>query len=166
MGAIVRTERHSWAGALRATVGPPRVQAGDAAVTRRACHVPCRHSEPQGFTHDREAASSAGSVWHAGGRGQRPERRDIGQRCGSQALEVAWMPRDDPMFLFSIYFIFTESGGEGEREGETHPCVVASHAPPTGDPAHNPGICPDWELNQQPFGLQASPQSTEQQQPG
>ena len=25
---------------------------------------------------------------------------------------------------------------------------------PTGDLAHNPGMCPDWELNWQPFGSQ------------
>ena len=31
--------------------------------------------------------------------------------------------------------------------------------------AHNPGMCPDWELNQQPFGSQASAQSTEPHQP-
>ena len=37
--------------------------------------------------------------------------------------------------------------------------------PPTGDLACNPGIYPDWELNQQPFGLQASIQSTEPHQP-
>ena len=55
----------------------------------------------------------------------------------------------------------------GEREGEKHQCVVASHVPPTGDLAcHNPGMCPDWELNQQPFGSQASAQSTERHQPG
>ena len=38
--------------------------------------------------------------------------------------------------------------------------------PPTGDLAHNPGMCPDWELNPRPFGLQASTQSTEPHQPG
>ena len=43
--------------------------------------------------------------------------------------------------------------------------MVASHMLPTGDPAHNPGVCPDWESNQQPFGLQAGAQSTELQQP-
>ena len=43
---------------------------------------------------------------------------------------------------------------------------VASHAPPTGDLARNPGLCPEWESNQRPFGLQASTQSTEQHQPG
>ena len=31
----------------------------------------------------------------------------------------------------------------------------------TGDLAGNPGICPDWESNLRPFGLQASTQSTE-----
>ena len=44
--------------------------------------------------------------------------------------------------------------------------MTASHAPPTGDLICNPGLCPDWELNQRPFGLQASTQSTEQHQPG
>ena len=41
-----------------------------------------------------------------------------------------------------------------------------SHAPPTGHLARNPGMCPDWESNQQPFGSQASTQSTEPHQPG
>ena len=30
--------------------------------------------------------------------------------------------------------------------------------PPNEDLAHNPGMCPDWELNQQPFDLQARTQ--------
>ena len=51
------------------------------------------------------------------------------------------------MFL-KILFIFREMGREGEREGEKHQCVVASHEPPTGDLAQNPGMYPDWELNQ------------------
>ena len=42
-------------------------------------------------------------------------------------------------------FIFRERGREGEREGEKHQC--ASCAPPTGDLARNPGMCPDWESN-------------------
>ena len=53
-----------------------------------------------------------------------------------------------------------------EREGEKQQCVVASHVPPTGDPAHNLGMCYDWELNQGPFGLQAGAISTEPHQPG
>ena len=34
--------------------------------------------------------------------------------------------------------------------------MVASHVPPTGDLACNPGMCPDRESNQQPFDLQPS----------
>ena len=33
--------------------------------------------------------------------------------------------------------------------------------PPAGDLAHNPGMCPNWESNQGPFGSQAGTQSTE-----
>ena len=44
--------------------------------------------------------------------------------------------------------------------------MVAFCTPPTRDLAHNPGMCPAQELNQQPFGLQASAQSTEPYQPG
>ena len=41
-----------------------------------------------------------------------------------------------------------------------------SCAPPTGDLACNPGMCPDWESNQQPSGSQAGTQSAEPHQPG
>ena len=40
-----------------------------------------------------------------------------------------------------------------EREGEKHQYAVASHVPPTGDPAHKPGLCPDGEVNRRPPGL-------------
>ena len=63
-------------------------------------------------------------------------------------------------------FIFKDRGREGEREGKKHHRVVASHMPPTGDLARNPGMCPDWESNQQPFGSQACAQSTELHHPG
>ena len=43
--------------------------------------------------------------------------------------------------------------------------MVASRMPPVEDLVLNPGMCPDWELNQQPFGLQAGTQSTEPHQP-
>ena len=36
-----------------------------------------------------------------------------------------------------IYLFFRETGMEGERKGEKHQCVVASHAPQTGDLARN-----------------------------
>ena len=52
-------------------------------------------------------------------------------------------------------------GREWEIEGEKHQCVIASHVPPTGNLACYPGMCPDWESNQQPFGSKAGTQSTE-----
>ena len=57
------------------------------------------------------------------------------------------------MFLKTL-FIFREWGRDGDREGEKCQCVVASHVAPTGDLARNPGMCPDWELNWQPFDSQ------------
>ena len=67
---------------------------------------------------------------------------------------------------YLFIYLFLERGREGDREGEKHQCVVASHAPPTGDLARNPGIFPDWESNLRPFGSQASTQPTEPHQPG
>ena len=58
------------------------------------------------------------------------------------------------LFKKNYLFIFRERGTDGEREGKKHQCVVASHVAPTGDLGYNPGMCPDWELNQQPFDSQ------------
>ena len=58
------------------------------------------------------------------------------------------------------------SDSSAKSLGEKHLCVVASQAPPIGDLAHNPGMCPDWELNWRPFCSQAGAQSTEPHQPG
>ena len=38
--------------------------------------------------------------------------------------------------------------------------------PQPGDRTHNPGMCPDLELNWQPFALQDDAQPTELHQPG
>ena len=38
---------------------------------------------------------------------------------------------------------FRQRGWEGDRVGEKHQCVVASHLSPTGDLAHNPGMSPE-----------------------
>ena len=46
------------------------------------------------------------------------------------------------IFLRFYLFIFRE-GREGEREEKKHQCMVASHVPPSGDLAYNPGMCPD-----------------------
>ena len=68
--------------------------------------------------------------------------------------------------VFLFVCVLREKGREGEREGEKHQCVVASSTPLTGDLAWNPGMCPDWELNQWCFGSQARAQYTELHQPG
>ena len=39
-------------------------------------------------------------------------------------------------------FIFRERGREGEREGEKHQCVVASHVAPTEGPGPQPRHVP------------------------
>ena len=43
---------------------------------------------------------------------------------------------------------------------------IASGTAPIRDLAHNQGMCPDWESNCQPSGLEASAQSTEPYQLG
>ena len=53
-----------------------------------------------------------------------------------------------------------------EKEGGKHQCVVASYAPPSGDVARNPGMCPNWESNRRHFGSQGGTESTEPHQPG
>ena len=40
------------------------------------------------------------------------------------------------------YYLFIFREGKGGREGEKHQIVVASHAPPIGDLACDPGMCP------------------------
>ena len=56
----------------------------------------------------------------------------------------------EPSFVFKdVIYLFLERGEGKERGRETFP-----------------GMCLDWELNQQPFGSQAGTQSTEPHQPG
>ena len=49
--------------------------------------------------------------------------------------------------FMKILFIYFQTEGKGKRKREKHPCVVAFHRRLTGDLAHNPGMCPDWESN-------------------
>ena len=70
-------------------------------------------------------------------------------------------------FFYFKHFIYFKREEKGKKKrGREHQSMVASHTPPTGDLACNPGTCPDWESNQRPFGLQAGTQSTEPHQPG
>ena len=69
-------------------------------------------------------------------------------------------------------YLFLERGERREKERERNINVQEIHllvdscTPPTGDLAHNPGMCPDWESKWWPFGFQSSTQSTEPHHPG
>ena len=54
------------------------------------------------------------------------------------------------MFFFKDFiYLFLERGERMEKERERNINVwLPLVQPPTGDLAHNPGMCPDWELNQ------------------
>ena len=69
------------------------------------------------------------------------------------------------LFLKKRFYLFIFRRGKGGGEAEKHQCVVASHMPPTGGLAGNPGVSPDWESNQGSFGSQARTQSAEPHQP-
>ena len=61
------------------------------------------------------------------------------------------MEAEQLTFTFSFFkrlYSFLERGRKGEREGEEHQCVVASHtSPATGGLDRNPGMYPAWESN-------------------
>ena len=84
-----------------------------------------------------------------------------------QLMDVSLTCRCFPLTVVfkDFIYLFLDRGERG-RKRRKHQCVVPSHTPPTGDLAYSPGMYPDWELNQRPFGLQASTQSTEPHQPG
>ena len=69
------------------------------------------------------------------------------------------------MFLKYFIYLFSErgEGREEERERNINVWLPLVH-PQLGDLALTPGMCPDWESNQRPFGLQAGTQSTEPHQ--
>ena len=87
-------------------------------------------------------------------------------KCGSKTV-LNW--ESALGFVVSQSFPFCQLGRSAHLTGFLLRGIswsVASHTPPTGDLAHNPGTHPDWELNQQPFNLQANAQSPEPLQPG
>ena len=76
------------------------------------------------------------------------------------------------LLLFFLRFYLSLEREEGREKEERNIDIsekhwlVASRTPPAGDLARNPGLCPDWESNQQPFSLRAGAQSPEPPQPG
>ena len=66
-------------------------------------------------------------------------------------------------FFLRFYLFILERERRGNRGRETS-CVIASHGPPTGDLAHNPGT--DCESERRLFGSQAGAESSEPHQPG
>ena len=66
---------------------------------------------------------------------------------------------------FIYFFLERSKGREKERERNINMWLPLT-CPPTGDLAHNPGMCPDWESNLRPSSSQAGAQSTEPHQPG
>ena len=81
-------------------------------------------------------------------------------------LSMCDLPFHFLFWFFFILIIFRERERKKEREGEKHQCVVASPTPPTKDQACNPGMCPNWESKQRPFGSQAGTGATKPHQPG
>ena len=72
------------------------------------------------------------------------------------------------LFIFKDFiYVYLERGEGREKDRERNIDVWLSLVcPDYGDLACNPGMCPDWELNQQPFSSQAVTQSAEPHQPG
>ena len=77
------------------------------------------------------------------------------------------MFKTDTYHFLRFIYLFLERGEGKEKESgrETSVCGCLL-CTPNWDLAHNPGVCPDWEWNWPPFGLQAGSQSTKPHQPG
>ena len=67
--------------------------------------------------------------------------------------------------ILFIYFLERGEGKEKERKRNINVWLLLVH-PLQGNLACSPGMCPDWESNQRPLGLQAGAQSTKPYQPG
>ena len=83
-------------------------------------------------------------------------------------LGISDLPLSRSTFLSfkDFTYLFLERGEDRGKEREKHWCARETligcllHSP-TGDLAQNPDMCPDWELNQWPFGLWDDMQPTE-----
>ena len=76
--------------------------------------------------------------------------------CG-YSMRFHFSPPGSGVLFFSFFkivfiYLFVGVGREGKREGQKRRCVRETligclSLPPTGDPTHNPGICPDQGSN-------------------
>ena len=88
------------------------------------------------------------------------------------SFNMSWQYKELSTFIlfwiisfFKEFYLSFREGREGERERNINVWLPLMHATPPNLACY-PSMCPDWELNQQPFGSQASAQSTELHQPG
>ena len=57
-------------------------------------------------------------------------------------ITLAKIKDKERIFFKKIFYLFIFREGEGEKEGEKHQCVVASHVPASGGPALQPRHVP------------------------
>ena len=69
-------------------------------------------------------------------------------------------------FFKGIYLFLEREEGRVKKMGRNIHVWLPLVCPPTGELTRIPSMCPEWELNQRPFGSQAGTQSTEPHQPG
>ena len=69
-------------------------------------------------------------------------------------------------FLKILFIYLLERGRAGETEGEKHQRMVASYAPPTGDLACNPGMCPRQGIEPETLWFTGQHSTTELHLPG
>ena len=66
-----------------------------------------------------------------------------GDKVGKKNITKSYYDYKTGLVLsFLRFYLFTFREGEGGRKRGKE-----TYVPPTEDLAHNPGMCPDWELN-------------------
>ena len=96
--------------------------------------------------------------------------------CGSYSEKRTWVESSAKNQTRCFYYFFKDfihlflerqegRGNEREKQINCERCISCLSCPNQG-PAHNPGMCLDWELNQRPFALEDSVQPTEPQGSG
>ena len=81
-------------------------------------------------------------------------------------MDIKFFKRMNIFNLFFKDFIYLFLEKERKKEERNINMWLPVMQRLTGNLARNPGLCPDWESNQWPFGSQARAQSTKPHQPG